>query len=236
MKKTIFTLLLLSSVPLLLGYFSMAMSAPAEANFFPTGEPPIEKVYLALVLQQPTPTQVCAPPEVIAPDDPANEDAMATALNSQRVDNGLAALGLVSEVTQAARRHSRDMAENAFTSHTGSDGSMPWERLSEACYDFMVMGEIIGWGFGGDTSRMVDWWMNSPGHRANILGEYFEDFGVGYARQPDSEWGHYWTVNFGSQYVAYDPSWPQAVYTCRYISEGEEGGILFITHSFEPCE
>ncbi len=89
------------------------------------------------------------------------------------------------------------MADNNFTSHTGSDGSNGGQRMSEACYDWSNWAEIIGWGFGGDTTAMIDWWMNSPTHHDIILAAKYADFGAGYAYNAGSDYQHYWTVNFG---------------------------------------
>jgi len=143
-----------------------------------------------------TPTPI-ADAFLIPLDDTEVERAIADQLNQQRIARGLPPLTLVSELTQAARRHSRDMADHGFTAHTGSDGSDGGQRMAEAGYDWTARGEIIGWGYGGDTGKMVNWWMNCPVHRPIILSSSFVDLGVGYVRDPSSEWGHYWTVNFG---------------------------------------
>lgn len=127
------------------------------------------------------------------------------------------------------------MADNDLEDHTGSDGSTADQRITEAGYEWGAWGEIIGWGFGGDTSSMVDWWMNSPNHRPSILSSVFADFGVGYAINADSEWGHYWTVNFGKPSTTrIGPS--QDIYVCTYISQGENGGSIVIVYSVAPCQ
>jgi len=160
---------------------------------------PTADVYLPYVARhgaaEPTPD-----PSVIPPDDLANEGSILDLINQQRAAQGLPPLNLLPELTQAARRHSRDMADNDFTSHTGTDGTNAGERMEEAGYSWIVWGEIIGWGFGGDAGSMMDWWMNqSPSHRAVILDPQFQDVGIGYAVNPDSTYGHYWTVVFGRQ-------------------------------------
>jgi uncharacterized protein YkwD len=58
-------------------------------------------------------------------------------------------------------------------------------------------GEVIGWGYGGDSGKMVSWWMSCPAHRPVILSGRFSDFGVGYVRDPESECRSYWTVDLG---------------------------------------
>lgn len=189
-------------------------------------------VYLPLVAKQPTPTPVRT---LIPPDDAANEQSIANLLNQQRNSNGLASVVLADELTQAARMHSRDMADHNFTSHTGSDGSNGGQRMQQAGYNWVTWGEIIGWGFGGDTGSMVNWWMNSPPHRAIILSTAFADFGVGYARNPNSDWGHYWTVNFGKR-AAPEIRVSEKMYTCTFSSQGERGGSSLVIHSSEPCQ
>jgi uncharacterized protein YkwD len=183
------------TVAFLLSVF--AITGASEGPPLPLDITPTAYVYLPLAARQLPPE---SPPEpTIPPDDLANEQSIADLINQQRKANGLAALTLVPELTQAARRHSRDMADHDFLSHTGSDGSSPGERVQEAGYDWVTVGEIIGCGFGGDPQEMVDWWMNSPSHRAIILSSSLEEFGVGYAINTNSSFGHYWTVDFGKR-------------------------------------
>ena len=144
-------------------------------------------------------------------------------------------LDLVAELTDSARKHSRDMADNHFTGHTGSDGSNPGQRIAEAGYDASAWGEIIAWGFGGDNSWVVEWWMNSPVHRSLILSGTFTDFGVGYTRDPASDWGHYWTVNFGVRPSSNETALDQGLQECRYISSGRFGGSSLTVYSADSC-
>lgn len=158
----------------------------------------------------PSPTPTFAPtstpvppaiPVVVAPlallSETEVEQWVADQLNQQRVARGLPSLNWAPELAQAARTHSQDMADRGFTGHTGSDGSDSRQRMAGAGYDWTTEGEIIGWGYGGDAAKMINWWMNCPVHRPVILSSRFTDLGVGYVRDPDSEWGHYWTVDFG---------------------------------------
>ncbi len=209
-------------VGLTLGFLLLitAIAGAGQASL-PVGLTPTVYVHLPLVVKQ--------------PDDLANEQSIADQINQQRDANALPPLTLVSELTQAARRHSRDMADNNFTSHTGSDGSTAGQRMREAGYDWIAWGEIIGWGFGGDPERMVNWWMNSPTHRSIILSSTYEDYGVGYARNPSSDFGHYWTVNFGKRANQALVS-PQEFYVCTFISRGSSGGSSLILYGPEPCE
>jgi uncharacterized protein YkwD len=90
------------------------------------------------------------------------------------------------------------MARNDFFSHTGSDGSSPGQRISRAGYRWWTYGENIAAGY-PSPEHVVDAWMNSAGHRANILNPDFRDIGVGYIYKPDTTYGHYWTQDMGAR-------------------------------------
>ena len=156
---------------------SLVVGGASQAKSYDVDPTQPVTIHLPLVVRHPIDTPGST---LIPPADPAIEQSIIDQLNQHRDDNGLASLTLVSELTQAARRHALDMAENDFTGHTGSDGSNAGERMRDAGYDWVVWGEIIGWGFGGSAENMVNWWMNSPTHRSIILSNRFEDFGVGY--------------------------------------------------------
>jgi len=116
-------------------------------------------------------------------------------VNQQRAQNGLRPLVLSLALSEAARRHSVDMATHNFFSHTGSDGSSPWDRFSDAGYRMTAGGECVGAGY-STPAAAVQGWMNSSGHRAIILGSYC-DVGVGYAT--GGSYGYYWTLDVGCQ-------------------------------------
>jgi uncharacterized protein YkwD len=113
-------------------------------------------------------------------------------VNSERGKNGCAPLTVNAKLTQAAQAHSADMAAHRTMSHTGSDGSSPGGRITAAGYAWDSYGENVAYGYSTPESVMTAW-MNSPGHRANILNCGFKEIGVGYA-QP----GNYWTQDFGT--------------------------------------
>lgn len=190
---------------------------------------------LPLILQQvvtPTVPPSCVPP-TFPPHSEGQEAATLTGLNSQRNRNGVASLNKVNLLVQSSRRHSVDMALNNFTDHVGSDGSTFTQRIADACYNASFVNEIIGWGFGGDTSVMIDWWMNSPIHRAAILDGTLVDAGAGYVYDPSSEWVTYWTVNFGKPYSG--KAGATAGYICQYSAESPEGGSSITFMSERPC-
>ena len=192
-----------------------------------------QQAYLPFVAREPTPTPTPTPTPsgYFPPDDLEVEGAIVEAINQQRSANGLAPFNLVEELTYAARRHSHDMAKNHFTGHIGSDGSTGGERMQDAGYDWIAWAEIVGWGFGGDPELMMNWWLNSPIHRDMILHTYLIDMGVGYCEDADSDWGHYWTVDFGRR-VALEQGESGGTSVCVYLLEGEMGGVAL---SFSPA-
>jgi uncharacterized protein YkwD len=94
----------------------------------------------------------------------------------------------------AAQRHANDMASRNQMTHTGSDGSNPGQRISRAGFRWTSWGENVAVGY--SSSSAVVWaWLNSPGHRANLLNPRFQWMGVGIA------WGHgriWWCVVLAS--------------------------------------
>lgn len=188
--------------------------------------------YLPLVLLQPTPTTAST---LIPPDDLGIERSIADLINGERDANGLPAYNSDDALVQAARSHCRDMADNNFTGHTGSDGSNAGQRMLAAGYTWDWWGEIIGWGFGGDPDLMFDWWMNSTLHHQMILATAYEDFGSGYAYNADSEYKHYWTVDMGSR-AGRSSAPPEERYTCTFSSIGPDGGISLMIRSIHPCD
>lgn len=106
------------------------------------------------------------------------------------------ALTLDTRLRCAARKHSMDMGTHNLFSHTGSDGSTPWQRITNAGYTYTAAGENIAAGY-STPSAVVDGWMKSTGHCNNIMNPSFVHLGVGYSYASGSTYGHYWTQDFG---------------------------------------
>lgn len=125
------------------------------------------------------------------------ELAFLNLINNYRQQNGLPPLALSTSLTNAAEGHSYDMAVHNYFSHTGSDGSSPWDRIRAAGYTYNTyLGENIAAGF--DTAQSVfDAWRNSPGHNANMLNANFRAIGIGRYYSAGSYYGWYWTTDFG---------------------------------------
>ncbi|MFH8976955.1 CAP domain-containing protein [Streptomyces sp. NPDC017890] len=131
----------------------------------------------------------------LTPDGLARTTAEVVDLtNRERAGAGLPALGVDARLTLAAQAHSADMVARDFYSHTDPDGGKPWDRAAAAGATRRTVGENIACGQ-RSPADVVEGWMNSPGHRANILKPDFTHIGVGLAGGGRA--GTYWTQVFG---------------------------------------
>ena len=116
---------------------------------------------------------------------------------SQGVFAAAPALSWNLPLTQAADVHSRDMVANNFFSHTGANGSSAGQRISAAGYNWSTYGENIAAGQ-SSINQVVDGWMVSDGHCANIMNAVFVDIGVVcVAGNASTTYGTYWTMDLG---------------------------------------
>jgi uncharacterized protein YkwD len=127
-------------------------------------------------------------------------------LNGERARRHLRPLLLNRRLSSAARGHSRAMVEQRFFSHTSLDGSSFVDRIRRSGYldgaRGWSLGENIAYGSGRlSTPRAIARaWMNSPGHRANILSTSYESIGIGIAGgTPGGDAGGTYTTDFGRQ-------------------------------------
>jgi uncharacterized protein YkwD len=100
--------------------------------------------------------------------------------NSQRGSNGLGNLGLNAQLDQAAQAKANDMVARDYWSHNTPDGQAPWTFIVAAGYSYSTAGENLAYGF-TTASDTLTGWMNSPGHRANILNTTYQEVGFGIA-------------------------------------------------------
>jgi uncharacterized protein YkwD len=98
---------------------------------------------------------------------------------------------------QAALRHSTDMAENNFFSHTGSDGLGPDSRINTQHYIPQTWGENIAAGYQSIDNAMRAW-LDSPGHCRNIMNPVYKDFGIALAQNLNADYNMYWTQEFAT--------------------------------------
>ena len=111
-------------------------------------------------------------------------------VNEQRVKNGLNPLTENWELSRVARYKSQDMVDNRYFSHTSPTYGSPFQMIRAFGISFRQAGENIAYGQ-RTPQAVVNAWMNSSGHRANILNASYTQIGVGYVAA-----GNYWTQMF----------------------------------------
>ena len=173
---------------------------------------------------------LCAPATAHA-DDCAGADVVPAAdnvvvvgqatlclLNQQRAAKGVGPLVENAALSTASAGYSQRMVSQGFFAHESPDGGTLVDRLTGAGYlgsdDAWVVGENIGWGQASlATPRsMVDAWMNSPGHRENLLSADYGQVGLGLAlgTPTDRTWGATYTTDFGAGAQTQAPAHPRA--------------------------
>jgi uncharacterized protein YkwD len=118
-------------------------------------------------------------------------------VNQERAKAGCQPLIVSAQLTAAAQGHSQDMATNDFFSHTGSNGSSPWQRIQATGYQYSAAAENIAYGY-STAAAVMQGWMSSSGHRKNILNCGLREIGVGYATHPNTSNIAYWTQDFAT--------------------------------------
>ena len=124
--------------------------------------------------------------------------ALVNAVNAERTKRGLIALTVNDQLNRAAQGHSDDMARNNCFSHIGSDGSDSGQRIQRTGYGARVWGENIAAGY-PDAAAVLAAWLESDGHRANILNPDFREIGIGYSINPQSTYGTYWVNDYAAK-------------------------------------
>lgn len=114
-------------------------------------------------------------------------------VNEIRAENGLGALSYDWELSRVARYKSQDMKDNNYFSHTSPVYGSPFQMLKSFGITYSSAGENIAKGY-ATPQAVVNAWMNSSGHRANILNANYTTIGVGYVSG-----GNYWTQLFISR-------------------------------------
>ena len=142
--------------------------------------------------------------DLIYPGDQINIPTLDTAVtsfeqevirlvNEIRVSNGLKALTYDWELARVARYKSQDMKDNRYFAHNSPVYGTPFQMMKNFGISYRSAGENIAMGY-STPQAVVNAWMNSSGHRANILNSSYTHIGVGYVSS-----GHYWTQMFISK-------------------------------------
>jgi uncharacterized protein YkwD len=140
----------------------------------------------ALIPATPAAASSCARAETSAADQAsaALEQSVLCLINERRAVAGVSPVKLNPKLGQAAARHSNDMVQAGFFSHTSPDGSTFIDRITATGYTrgarSWLVGENLVWGSGGlsTPASLVEAWMDSPPHRANLLRGRFREIGL----------------------------------------------------------
>jgi len=155
-------------------------------------------VYLPTI-RRAIPVATSAPTPTPLPSGPG--DQLVALVNEARAEQGCEPLAINAALTEAALAHSTDMAEHDFFSHTGSDGSSPWDRMARAGYTYSAAAENLAAGYTA-PEQVVSGWLGSAGHRANMLNCALQETGVGYVYAENDPgqvtYHYYWTAMFGT--------------------------------------
>lgn len=149
--------------------------------------------------QAPTPTEPNQKPntenEPVEESKPnasvsAIEQEVLTLTNAEREKAGLAPLQFDEKLVESARAKSKDMSVNQYFSHTSPTYGSPFDQMQSFGVTYRAAAENIASGQ-RTPKEVVQAWMNSPGHRQNILTPHFTHIGIGYDQN-----GNYWTQQF----------------------------------------
>lgn len=157
----------------------------------------------------PTPTQSTSKPTHTATPTPTKTtkpgggagpaEAQVLALtNQERAKAGCGPLRTNSSLTRAAEAHAADMVDQHYFAHDSLDGRSPFDRMKAAGFKGGAMAENIAVGY-TTAAAVLTGWMNSAGHRANILNCTYTMIGIGYdSGQVKPDWGNgSWVQDFG---------------------------------------
>lgn len=116
-------------------------------------------------------------PKVLGYASSISADQLVALTNQQRAANGLPALTVDSRLVYSSDLKAQDMLNKNYWAHNAPDGTTPWYWFGQAGYSYSYAGENLAKDF--DTSSgVMDGWMNSPGHRANILSSHYTNIGI----------------------------------------------------------
>ncbi|WKV71652.1 CAP domain-containing protein [Streptomyces sp. PCS3-D2] len=164
--------------------------APAPAAPTPTPTPTATPTATAQAPTAPAPAATATRPSLDTHS--AEEAAVVTLVNEERARAGCGPVRANPPLAALAGAFSQDMANRGFFGHEDPDGNTPWDRAAAAGLSGLG-GENIARGQ-GDAESVMNAWMNSPEHRANILNCEFRRLGVGAHFAAGGPW---WTQDFG---------------------------------------
>jgi len=114
---------------------------------------------------------------------PIERTALVDAMNRERAAYGLRPLHLEERLNRAAEDRAEDMLEKHYFNHVSPEGMSPFKWVDAEGYAYREVGENLAVGY-KTADSVVNGWMQSPGHRANILGKHYGDVGIAVAPSP----------------------------------------------------
>ncbi|WP_405875784.1 sigma-70 family RNA polymerase sigma factor [Streptomyces sp. NBC_00005] len=172
---------------------SPSVSKTKAASASKTPKPAKKAVSTPRPSARPSQSPAAAPQASSTPSDTVAQ--VVALVNKERAAAGCGALTEDAQLEKAAQGHSDDMAARNFFDHTNPDGADPGQRITAAGYRWSTYGENIAQGQ-QTPEAVMESWMNSAGHRANILNCSFKDIGVGIHKGSGGPW---WTQDFGAK-------------------------------------
>ena len=174
--------------------------APTEK---PTEKPAATPAPTAKPTEKPAPTEkpTATPAPTVQPttkpntssSESAMEEEVLRLVNEERTKRGLNALKRASDLDALARAHSADMINRHFFDHNNPDGQSPFDRMRAAGISYRAAAENIASGQ-RSAEAVMNAWMNSSGHRANILNATYTEIGIGAVKSSGGT--IYWTQEF----------------------------------------
>ena len=129
-----------------------------------------------------------------------NQLELLNLINKTRRQQGLKALTFSSNLTTAAQNHVQDLIDNNTLGHDGSDGSSVADRVLATGYDYSSVGENVAAGREA-PEQVFQQWMDSPGHRDNMLAADYSEVGIGYILDvAGTTYDHYWVLVLGQKF------------------------------------
>ncbi|WP_445678129.1 CAP domain-containing protein [Psychrobacillus sp. FSL H8-0484] len=171
---------------------------PVEKEKAPVVENPVEKEKAPVAEKPATPATPVTPPVVKEPVKENNEAVQVSSViqqvvdltNQERAKAGLKPLQLDTKLTQSAQAKSQDMKNKNYFSHTSPTYGSPFDQMKAFGVTYSSAAENIAMGQRSAT-EVMNAWMTSPGHKANIMNPSYTHIGVGL-----SDSGYYWTQQF----------------------------------------
>jgi uncharacterized protein YkwD len=175
-------------ITIVVGFLVPAAILPMSTSAQSSEPAALYQVFLPMVTE---------PASTSSPAGQAIVNEVLALVNTERASVGCSALALNAKLMTAAQGHSEDMALRNYVEHDSPDGVTPSQRVTNAGYDWSKTGENIAAGQ-PTAAEVMSAWMNSPGHRANILDCGYTEIGIGYMYESNDTYQHYWTQNFGT--------------------------------------